>query len=108
MKKSVVCTLFLALLLSLAGLIFAIGRTQYLYNRFHVDWIHSFVYAQKHQSFAAFDGAELCKPRDSYEDALGFLFLRGRPCSCFRARMSWKWRWTCRRTVWLRFLWDVM
>ena len=68
-----------ALLLALGGVIFAIGRSQYLYNRFKVDWVHTIVYAEHHNSFVVLEGERPCPPRDSYEDALSVLFWPGRP-----------------------------
>ena len=68
-----------ALLCVLGGLIFAICRTEYLFNRFKVDWVNSFVYAQHHHSFAVFDGDTQIKRRKLLEDGFSFLFWKGRP-----------------------------
>lgn len=65
------------MLLVMGGLIFALGRTQYLYNRFHWFWLNSYLYAQKHASFVVLEGDDPCPQRDSFESANN-LFWRGR------------------------------
>ena len=64
------------MLLVMGGLIFALCRTQYLYNRYHGFWLNSYLYARKHDSFAVWEGDERCPPRESYEH--GCLFWKGR------------------------------
>lgn len=67
------------LLFVMGGVIFAICRTEYRYNRFRADWLNSFVYAERHHSFEVFEGEEKIKQRKMLADGVDFLFWKGRP-----------------------------
>ena len=68
-----------ALLCTLGFLIFAVCRTQYIYNRFKADWVKTIVYAQRRGTFSVRDGETSFLFKGSLDEAYSALFWRGRP-----------------------------
>lgn len=73
------------LLCVLGGIIFAIMRTQYLFNTYKTDLLYSVLYARNNESFAIYDGA-LLAGREMPEEIRGVLTLRGRPLKAMPER----------------------
>jgi|GEM_PF-6173339 len=77
-RLPVVTVFGIALLAALGGAIFAVMRTQYLYNRFRTDLLFSTVYAERNDTFTVYDGDEVISRviPESFRSALGG---QGRP-----------------------------
>ena len=77
-KTPSIITFGVTLLCVLGAIIFAFMRTQYLFNTYKTDLLHSVLYAKRNTSFSVYDGKALAG-REIPEQVREALTLQGRP-----------------------------